>query len=55
MRQLKIEKSITSRGRCCNERYMKEVAKEEMITAEEEAELAMMIFSATTNTHKSPG
>ncbi len=43
MRQLKIEKSITSRDDAVMNRYMKEVAKEEMITPEEEAELAMKI------------
>lgn len=43
MRQLKIEKSITSRDDAVMNRYMKEVAKEEMITPEEEAELAMQI------------
>lgn len=43
MRQLKIEKSITSRDDAVMNRYMKEVAKEEMITPEEEAELAMLI------------
>ena len=43
MRQLKIEKSITSRDDAVMNRYMKEVAKEEMISPEEEAELAMMI------------
>ena len=43
MRQLKIEKSITSRDDAVLNRFMKEVAKEEMITADEEAELAMKI------------
>lgn len=43
MRQLKIEKSITSRDDAVMNRYMKEVAKEEMITPEQEAELAMQI------------
>lgn len=43
MRQLKIEKSITSRDDAVMNRYMKEVAKEEMITADEEADLAMKI------------
>lgn len=43
MRQLKIEKSITSRDDAVMNRYMKEVAKEEMITPEEEAELAIKI------------
>lgn len=43
MRQLKIEKSITSRDDAVMNRYMKEVAKEEMVTPEQEAELAMQI------------
>lgn len=43
MRQLKINKSITSRTDAAMNRFMKDVAREEMITAEEEAELAMMI------------
>lgn len=43
MRQLKIEKSITSRDDAVLNRFMKEVAKEEMITADEEADLAMKI------------
>ena len=43
MRQLKIEKSITSRDDAVLNRFMKEVAKEDMITADEEAELAMKI------------
>lgn len=43
MRQLKIVKSITSRDDAVMNRYMKEVAKEEMITPEQEAELAMQI------------
>lgn len=43
MRQLKIEKSITSRDDAVMNRYMKEVAKEEMITPDEEAELAAKI------------
>ena len=43
MRQLKIEKSITSRDDDSLNRYMRDVAKEEMLTVEQEAELAMKI------------
>jgi len=43
MRHLKIQKSITSRDDAVMNRYMKEVAKEEMIAADKEAELAMRI------------
>ena len=52
MRQLKIEKSITSRDDAVMNRYMKEVAKEEMITADEEAELAMRIQRHDEHSHE---
>lgn len=52
MRQLKIEKSITSRDDAVMNRYMKEVAKEEMITPEQEAELAMRIQRNDENSPK---
>ena len=52
MRHLKIQKSITSRDDAVMNRYMKEVAKEEMITADEEAELAMRIQRHDEHSHE---
>ena len=43
MRQLKITKSITNRESASLEKYLQEIGKEEMISAEEEAELAQRI------------
>ncbi len=43
MRQLKITKSITNRDSESLERYLQEIGKEEMITVEEEVELAQRI------------
>ena len=43
MRQLKIIKSITNRESASLEKYLQEIGKEEMISAEEEAELAQLI------------
>ena len=43
MRQLKIIKSITNRESAALERYLQEIGKEEMVTAEEEVELAQRI------------
>ena len=43
MRQLKITKSITKRESAALERYLQEIGKEEMVTAEEEVELAQRI------------
>lgn len=43
MRQLKITKSITNRESAALERYLQEIGKEEMVTAEEEVELAQRI------------
>ncbi len=40
MRQLKITKSITNRDSSSLEKYLQDVGKEAMITAEEEVELA---------------
>ena len=39
MRQLKISKSITNRESASLEKYLQEIGKEEMLTAEEEVEL----------------
>lgn len=43
MRQLKITKSITNRDSESLEKYLSEIAKEEMITVEEEVQLAQKI------------
>ncbi|HAF29717.1 MAG TPA: RNA polymerase subunit sigma, partial [Bacteroidales bacterium] len=43
MRQLKITKSITNRDSSSLEKYLQDVGKEEMVTAEEEVELAQRI------------
>lgn len=43
MRQLKISKSITNRESAALEKYLQEIGREEMITVEEEAELAARI------------
>ena len=43
MRQLKITKSITNRESASLEKYIQEIGKEEMISAEEEVELAQRI------------
>ena len=43
MRQLRIGRSITLRESPSLERYLQEISKVEMVTAEQEAELAMLI------------
>jgi RNA polymerase primary sigma factor len=43
MRQLKITKSITNRETASLDKYLQDIGKEEMITAEEEVELARKI------------
>ena len=43
MRQLKITKSITNRESAALEKYLQEIGKEEMISGEEEVELAQRI------------
>ena len=43
MRQLKISKSITNRESASLERYLQEIAREPIITVEEEAELAKRV------------
>ena len=48
MRQLKIFKSITNRESTALEKYLQEVGREEMITVEEEAELASRIRKGDT-------
>ena len=43
MRQLKISKSITNRDSASLDRYLADIGKESMISAEEEVELARKI------------
>ena len=43
MRQLKITKSITNRESASLDKYLQEIGREEMISAEEEVELAQRI------------
>jgi RNA polymerase primary sigma factor len=43
MRQLKISKSITNRESQSIERYLQEIGKVDLLTAEEEVELAQRI------------
>ena len=43
MRQLKITKSITNRESQSLDKYLQEISKEELITAQEEVELAQRI------------
>ncbi len=43
MRQLKITKSITNRESASLDKYLQEIGREELITVEEEVELAQMI------------
>jgi RNA polymerase primary sigma factor len=43
MRQLKISKSITNRNTASLDKYLQEIGREELITAEEEVELARRI------------
>ena len=50
MRQLKISKSITNRESQSIEKYLLEIGKEELITAEEEVQLARKI-RAVSYTH----
>jgi RNA polymerase primary sigma factor len=45
MRQLKISKSITNRETASLDKYLQDIGREELITAEEEVELARRIKS----------
>lgn len=49
MRQLKISKSITNRQSVSLDRYLQEIGKVELITAEEEVELAQRIKRGDSN------
>ena len=48
MRQLKITKSITNRESAALDKYLQEISKEELISAEEEVELAQRIKKGDT-------
>lgn len=47
MRQLKITKSITNRENASLDKYLQEIGHEELISVEEEAELARRIKKVT--------
>jgi RNA polymerase primary sigma factor len=49
MRQLKISKSITNRNTASLDKYLQDIGKEELITAEEEVELARRIKAGDQN------
>ena len=48
MRQLKITKQVTNRETASLDKYLQEIGKVELITAEEEVKLAIKIKSAVT-------
>ena len=47
MRQLKITKSITNRESASLDKYLQEIGREDLITVEEEVELAQRIRSCS--------
>ena len=47
MRQLKITKSITNRESASLDKYLQEIGREDLITVEEEVELAQAIKEET--------
>jgi RNA polymerase primary sigma factor len=49
MRQLKITKSITNRETASLDKYLQDIGKEELITADQEVELARRIRSGDQN------
>lgn len=49
MRQLKITKSITNRESASLDKYLQEIGKEELISVEEEVELAQRIKKGDRN------
>ncbi len=53
MRQLKITKSITNRESAAFDKYLQEIGREELISVEEEVELAQAIKKATEKLWKS--
>ena len=52
MRQLKISKSITNRELASLDKYLADIAREDMVTAEEEVILAQRIKPATKRLSK---
>ena len=50
MRQLKITKSITNRESASLDKYLQEIGREDLITVEEEVELAQRIRKGETYT-----
>ncbi len=48
MRQLKITKSITNRESASLDKYLQEIGREDLITVEEEVELAQAINNTKT-------
>lgn len=48
MRQLKITKSITNRESASLDKYLQEIGREDLITVEEEVELALNINFQTS-------
>ncbi len=49
MRQLKITKQVTNRETISLDKYLQDISKESLITAEEEAELARLIRDGDKN------
>ena len=51
MRQLKITKSITNRESASLDKYLQEIGREDLITVEEEVELAQAYPKEATGEH----
>ena len=49
MRQLKITKSITNRESAALDKYLQEIGREDLLSTEEEIELAQRIKKPLTN------
>ena len=54
MRQLKITKSITNRESASLDKYLQEISQEELISVEEEVELAQRIRRCMVDSPKYP-
>ncbi len=52
MRQLKIQKSITNRESASLDKYLQEIGREELITVEEEVQLAQAIHRNDANSQR---